>query len=181
MVTREDYEQLKAYARIDGALLGAMWILSFACFIGQFYNPLLGFASLAVGVGSLVLAVLRLRRFRDFVRGGSISFRRGYAYGVSVFFYAALLMAAAQLVYFQFMDHGFLSAQYEAMAVTPEFKAMLQFYGFRDDEMRMLIENLNALRPVDIALQFFTTNIILGAVISLPMAAMMKREPRHRL
>lgn len=45
MATREEYEQLKAFARIDGALVGALWIVSFACFIGGFAVPTLGVAS----------------------------------------------------------------------------------------------------------------------------------------
>lgn len=176
MITRKEYEQLKAFARIDGAMVGGLWILSFACFIGQFYSPVLGFASLAIGVGSLVFASLRLRRFRDYVLEGVISFRRAYVYSLLVYFYAALLMAAAQFVYFQFMDHGFMLRMYTETMSTPEFKTMLQLYGIKGSEMNMLIENLQALRPIDIALQFLTSDIILGAVISLPSAAMIMRR-----
>lgn len=179
MVRREDYEQLKAFARVDGAMLGGLWILSFACFIGEFYDPVAGIAAVAVGVGSLVFACLRLRRFRDVVLGGYISFRRGFCFSMFVFFYASLLMAAGQFVYFQFLDHGFMLAKYTEIMSAPEFKAMLQLYGLTDAEMKMLIDNLSALRPIDIALQFLTTNIILGIMISLPMAVMMTRKPRR--
>lgn len=178
MVTRKEYEQLKAFARVDGAIIGVLWILSFACFIGEFSNPVLGIAALAVGVGSLVFAALRLRRFRDFVLEGFISFRRGYVYCLFIFFYASLLMAAAQFVYFQFLDHGFMISKYAEVMTTPEFKAMLQVYGVKTGEMKMFIDNLGALRPIDIALQFLTTDIILGAVTGLPLAAMMARKPR---
>lgn len=181
MVRREDYEQLKAFARVDGAMLGGLWILSFACFIGEFYDPVAGIAAVAVGVGSLVFAGLRLRRFRDVVLGGCISFRRGFCFSMFVFFYASLLMAAGQFVYFQFLDHGFMLSRYTEIMSAPEFKAMLQLYGIADAEMKMLIDNLNALRPIDIALQFLTTNIILGIMISLPMAIMMTRKPRQNL
>lgn len=181
MVGREDYEQLKAFARVDGAMLGGLWILSFACFIGEFYDPVAGIAAVAVGVGSLVFAGLRLRRFRDVVLGGFISFRRGFCFSMFVFFYASLLMAAGQFVYFQFLDHGFMLSRYTEIMSAPEFKAMLQLYGIADAEMKMLIDNLNALRPIDIALQFLATNIILGIMISLPMAIMMTRKPRQNL
>jgi len=180
MVRREDYEQLKAFARIDGAMLGGLWILSFACFIGEFYNPMTGLAAVAVGIGSFVFAGLRLRRFRDVVLGGYISFCRGFCFSLFVFFYASLLIAAGQFVYFQFLDHGFMLSKYTEVMSAPEFKAMLQLYGIADTEMKMLIDNLNALRPIDIALQFLTTNIILGIMISLPMAFMMMRRPRKK-
>ena len=76
MSIREDYEQLKAYARTDGAIVGGLWILSFAFFIGEFYNPLFGFAMMFVGVFSLVFAAMRLKRYRDNVAGGAITFGR---------------------------------------------------------------------------------------------------------
>lgn len=175
MSIREDYEQLKAYARTDGAIVGGLWILSFAFFIGEFYNPLFGFAMMFVGVFSLVFAAMRLKRYRDNVAGGAITFGRGLLYSMLVYFYAALLMAAGQFVYFQFIDGGFLVSQYAGMVTSPEYKAMLSAYGATTDDMQVLIDNLSALRPIDIALQFFTANIILGFFVSLPIAVMMKK------
>lgn len=180
MATREEYEQLKASARIDGAITGGLWILSFAFFIGEFYNPMLGFVSLFIGVCSLVLVSLRLKRFRDNVLDGVISFRRALVYCMFVYFYAALLMAAAQFLYFQFIDDGFMLRQYDAMTNTQEFKTLLDTYGVRQEEMQLAMDNLAALRPIDIALQFFTTNIILGFVVSLPIAVMIKSKNKRR-
>ena len=55
---------------------------------------------------------MRLKRFRDNVLEGVISFSRALLYSMLVYFYAALLMAAAQFVYFQFIDNGFMLSQY---------------------------------------------------------------------
>ena len=180
MATREEYEQLKAFARIDGAIVGGLWILSFAFFIGEFYNPVFGVVSLVVGTFSLVLAALRLRKFRDNVLDGIISFRRALLYSMLTYFYAALLMAAAQFIYFQFIDQGFLISQYEAITQTKEFAEMLKVYGVRPDEMKLAMDNIASLRPIDIALQFLSTNIILGFVLSLPIAAMLKSRYKRR-
>ncbi len=180
MATREEYEQLKAFARIDGAIVGGLWILSFAFFIGEFYNPMFGFISLLVGTFSLVFAALRLRKFRDNVLEGVISFRRALLYSMLTYFYAALLMAAAQFIYFQFIDNGFLLSQYEAITQTQEFKSMLGLYGVRPEEMKLAMDNIAALRPIDIALQFLSTNVILGFVISLPIAVMLKSKYKRR-
>ena len=180
MATREEYEQLKAFARIDGAIVGGLWILSFAFFIGEFYNPMFGFISLLVGTFSLVFAALRLRKFRDNVLEGVISFRRALLYSMLTYFYAALLMAAAQFIYFQFIDNGFLLSQYEAITQTQEFKSMLGLYGVRPEEMKLAMDNIAALRPIDRALQFLSTNVILGFVISLPIAVMLKSKYKRR-
>lgn len=180
MATREEYEQLKDYARIDGAIVGGLWILSFAMFIGEFYNPLFGFASLFTGVFSLVFAAMRLRRYRDTGLDGIISFRRAMLYSMLTYFYAALLMAAAQFIYFQFIDHGFMLSQYAEITNTPEFKTMLSAYGMKPEDMKLAMDNIAALRPIDIALQFLSTNIILGLVISLPISVMMKSKYKRR-
>lgn len=179
MATREDIEQFKAFARVDGAIVGGLWILSFALFVGEFHNPLLGLPAMIAGVASVVVAALRLRRYRNEALDGVMSFRRAFGYGVLTYAYAALLMAAAQYVYFQFIDHGFLISRYVDMTTTDEFKAMTKLYGLRSDDVKQAIDALSALRPIDIALQFFTTNIMLGVMISLPVAAIMKSRKKN--
>lgn len=180
MATHAEYEQLKAFARIDGAMIGGLWILSFAMFIGEFYYPLFGIASLVTGVLSLVFAFIRMQKFRNEVLDGVISFRRALGYAMLMFFYASVLMAAAQFVYFQFIDGGFLIGKYISIASGPEFKTIADIYGITPDEMKVAMDNITALRPIDIALQFLTTNIILGVFISLPMAAMMRAKPKRK-
>lgn len=174
MATREEYEQLKAYARIDGAIVGGLWIISFGFFIGEFYNASLGIFSMITGLSSVFVVTMRLRRFRDNVLNGTISFRRAFGYSMLTFAYAALLMAAAQYVYFQFIDNGFIVSRYMEMTSTPEFKALAQAYGFKETELRTAINTLSELRPIDLSFQFLTTNIIIGVILSLPLAALVK-------
>ncbi|WP_295433767.1 DUF4199 domain-containing protein [uncultured Prevotella sp.] len=180
MTTREEYEQIKAFARIDGAIMGVMWIISFACFIAQFYMPLLNMAALIFGIASIIVSAIRLRNFRDNILDGMISYWRAYGYSLLTYFYAALLLAAAQYIYFQFIDHGFLLNQYTAMTSSPEFKSMMTLYGIKADEMKLTMDTIATLRPIDIALQFLTTNLFFGIVISWPMAALIKSKYKRK-
>ncbi|CCY80599.1 putative uncharacterized protein [Prevotella sp. CAG:1185] len=180
MTTREEYEQIKAFARIDGAIMGVMWIISFACFIAQFYMPLLNMAALIFGIASIIVSAIRLRNFRDNILDGVISYWRAYGYSLLTYFYAALLLAAAQYIYFQFIDHGFLLNQYTAMTSSPEFKSMMTLYGIKADEMKLTMDTIATLRPIDIALQFLTTNLFFGIVISWPMAALIKSKYKRK-
>lgn len=180
MTTREEYEQIKAFARIDGAIMGVMWIISFACFIAQFYMPLLNMAALIFGIASIIVSAIRLRNFRDNILDGVISYWRAYGYSLLTYFYAALLLAAAQYIYFQFIDHGFLLNQYTAMTSSPEFKSMMTLYGIKADEMKLAMDTIATLRPIDIALQFLTTNLFFGIVISWPMAALIKSKYKRK-
>lgn len=180
MTTREEYEQIKAFARIDGAIMGVMWIISFACFIAQFYMPLLNMAALIFGIASIIVSAIRLRNFRDNILDGVISYWRAYGYSLLTYFYAALLLAAAQYIYFQFIDHGFLLNQYTAMTSSPEFKSMMTLYGIKADEMKLTMDTIATLRPIDISLQFLTTNLFFGIVISWPMAALIKSKYKRK-
>lgn len=180
MTTREEYEQIKAFARIDGAIMGVMWIISFACFIAQFYMPLLNMAALIFGIASIIVSAIRLRNFRDNILDGVISYWRAYGYSLLTYFYAALLLAAAQYIYFQFIDHGFLLNQYTTMTSSPEFKSMMTLYGIKADEMKLTMDTIATLRPIDIALQFLTTNLFFGIVISWPMAALIKSKYKRK-
>ncbi|MCI5917601.1 MAG: DUF4199 domain-containing protein [Bacteroidales bacterium] len=179
MATREDYEQLKAFARIDGAITGGLWILSFALFVAGFQQPMLSTLSVLTGIFSLVLASIRLRRFRDNILDGVISFRRAFGYSIFTYLYASLLLAAAQYIYFQFMDHGFVISQYMAMGNLPEFKQLLQLYGITAEEMKLAMDTLAQLRAIDIALQFFTMNIFMGLALSLPVASINKSSNKR--
>lgn len=180
MTTREEYEHIKAYARIDGAIMGGLWILSFICFIAQFYMPLLNMASMIIGVVSIIVTAMRLKNFRDNILDGVISYWKAYGYSMLTYFYAALLMAAAQYIYFQFIDNGFLISQYTAMTSSPEFKSMMTLYGIKAEEMKLTMDTIASLRPIDVALQFFSTNIILGLVISWPIAALIKSKYKRK-
>lgn len=160
--------------------MGVMWIISFACFIAQFYMPLLNMAALIFGVASIIISAIRLRNFRDNILDGVISYWRAYGYSLLTYFYAALLLAAAQYIYFQFIDHGFLLNQYTAMTSSPEFKSMMTLYGIKADEMKLTMDTIATLRPIDIALQFLTTNLFFGIVISWPMAALIKSKYKRK-
>lgn len=170
MITREDLEQLKAYARIDGLITFGLWILSFACFVGEFNYPALGLVSMLTALTSVFIVAIRVRRYRDMVVEGAISLRRSYFYCLLVFAYSSLLFAAAQYVYFQFIDNGYIVSVYSEMTGTPEFKALMSAYGVSHDEINTAIDGLSNLRPIDLAFQFFTTNIVIGTIISFPIA-----------
>ena len=94
----QEYIQLKAFARQDGALLSLLWIGGFACYILGLANPTMGMLALLLIVASPFFAASRLRHFRDYAREGIITFRRGYAYTVLTFFYGGLLLGMSLLI-----------------------------------------------------------------------------------
>ncbi len=177
MANYQELQQVQAFARIDGAVVALLWTLSFACLVGFFHEPasLYGIGWFALGAFSLILAAMRLRKFRDGVLEGKISFARAFGFSILTYLYAALLFAVAQFLYFQYMDNGFLVSQYSLQASSPQIQEMMKLYGLTEQDIRFALENIAALRPIDIALQFFSTNLMLGVFVSLPMALVMKK------
>ena len=117
----------------------------------------------------------RLKKFRDYGREGLISFRRGYAYTILVFFYGGVLFAVAQYLYFAFMDNGFLLSQFSKMVTSEEGKALLQQYGMQQMVDESLQEMAN-IRPIDYALNMLTINITMGFVLGLPISLIKQRS-----
>ena len=174
-MTPEEYKQLKAFARQDGALLSLLWIGALICYIQGMTSPIMGTLALMLIIASPFFAASRLRHFRDYTREGVISFRRGFAYFVLIFFYAGLLLAAALYVYFAFIDKGYLLMKLTEMMSSEEGKQAMQAAGMAE-QMREGLKQLSEMRPIDYALNMLSFNIITGIFLGLPIAALMQRQ-----
>ena len=173
-MTPEEYVQLKAFARQDGALLALLWIGSLICYIQGLSSPIMGMLAIILIVASPFFAASRLRHFRNNARDGIISFGRGYAYTILIFFYGGLLLAAAIYMYFAFIDGGFLMAKLTEAVHSEEGRQLLQAYGMME-QMNEQLKQLSTMRPIDFALNMLTINIMSGMFLGLPIAAVMQK------
>ena len=114
-----------------------------------------------------------LARFRNYALDGAISFRRGLAFSLYTFFYASLLFAVAQYVYFRFLDNGALMTMLIASVKTlePFYKAQ----GISVNELQNSLSMIGQLSPIEVAFVFMMQNILIGAVLSFPIAWIGKR------
>ena len=174
-MTPAEYVQLKAFARVDGALLAVLWVGSFACYILGIANPLYSLVAMGLMVVTPFFVGRRLGKFRDEGLGGVISFGRGWGYSVYVFFYAAILLALAQYVYFAYVDQGYLMQSFSKVLSTPEAKQIVEQYGMQQT-MAEGLKQMGQLRPIDYALNVLTMNILTGVVLGFPIAALMQRR-----
>ena len=136
---------------------------------------MLGLAAIMMMVYTPFFVGERLGKFRDYGREGLISFRRGYAYTVFVFFYGGVLFAIAQYLYFAFMDNGYLLSQFSKMVSSEEAQQMLQQYGMTE-MMNDSLKEMADIRPIDYALNMLTINISLGFVLGVPISLVMQRS-----
>ena len=156
-------------------ILFVLWIISFALYVAGLTTPFLSLLAMMVALITPFMATRMVRRYRDDGLSGAISFRRAWAYVVFTFFYASLLFAIAQFVYFAYMDKGFFLSQISQMFNEPQTAQALQQMGW-GPAMSQALTDLSQMRPIDLALNIMTTNLLIGVVLGLPVAAVSKRN-----
>lgn len=162
--------QLKAFARQDALLLALLWAASFACIM--MLNA--GLIGNILALATPFLVGKRLAAFRTQVLYGVISFRRAYAYSLYVFIYASLVFALVQYAYFQFLDNGAF-----AELITTTMKQVAPVYeqnGVSKEEIKSSMDLITIITPVQWAFMFMMQNLFIGAIISLPIALIGKRN-----
>ncbi|MBQ9668813.1 MAG: DUF4199 domain-containing protein [Prevotella sp.] len=174
-MTGIEYIQLKAFARIDGALLALVLVGCFVCYLLGMQAPLYGIGAMALAVSVPFLVGWRLKRFRDKGLDGQISFLRGLGYVVFVFFYGGLLFALAQYAYFAYLDGGYLANMLTEMMSQPENSEMLRQLGMTQ-QIDESLELMRQMRPIDLSLQGLTMLLMIGPLVGIPVAALLKRE-----
>ncbi|MCM1078010.1 MAG: DUF4199 domain-containing protein [Bacteroidales bacterium] len=175
-MTRQEYIQLKAYARQQGTAMGLLWIASFACFVGSISEPYLSFFFNFTIILIPFLAASFVRYYRDRILGGILSFRRAYCYSLLLFFYATLLLAIVQWGYFEFLDNGRMLGSMVTTVNSPEFVPALEAYNVSKEEVLEQLNILSETRPIDFAFTFMWMNIFFGAVLSWFIALFTKRS-----
>ena len=174
-MTAPEYIQLKAFARIDGAMLALMLVVAFACYIVGLTSPTYGFLALFAIVLTPVFVGVRLRRFRDEGLEGTISFLRGWAYVSLMFFYGGLLFALAQYAYLAYLDHGYMLSVITGMMSEPQNAELIKQLGM-SDQVNESLHVLQTMRPIDFALEMLTTLLMIGVMLGVPIAALVQRK-----
>ena len=103
---------------------------------------------------------------------------RALAFSVFTFFYASMLFAVAQYVYFRFLDNGALVSM-----LLSSIKALEPFYraqGVSVEGLRQSIAMIGDLSPVEIAFVFMMQNIFMGFFMSFPIALITRRSTTRR-
>ena len=165
--------QTKAFARQDGAILGAVWIVSFA-FTMLAANPdyqMLGLIANVLTISTPFVVAKRLKAFRDQVRDGHISFRHGFYYCLQTFFYATLLLTIVQYLWFRFMDMGPFMSQLQA-----NYQMVMQAYKLTAQESKAVLDAISMMKPIAWASMFMITDLVAGAVLSPIIAAVMSKR-----
>jgi len=173
-MTAQEYIQLKAFARMDGALLAAIWTASFACYVAGFSSPTLGFIAFLLLVFTPFFVAFRLKKFRDQGLNGVISFKRALAYTMFTFFYSCVLFAAIHFIYFNFFDNGYFFNMLNKLLAAPEYTQI--FDKNMSAAISQSLKEIAAMRPIDFTLNMMFSNLTICIFASIPIAAIMKKN-----
>ncbi len=179
MINVQNLVQTRAFARQDGAILGLAWIASFilTMLAVKPETSLLGLIGNILLLSTPFIVAKRLKSFRDYALEGSISFRRGTFYCMQTFFNATLLLTVVQYLWFSFMDMG----PFMALLQTNYQTIMQETYHLSAQEAKTTIDTLLGMTPLAWASMFMITDLLVGAVLSPIIAAVMARHiaPRN--
>lgn len=166
-----NYRLLRAFSAQYGTVVGLLWILSFSCYILGLRQALIGNLGLLLGLGSVIVAGYLVRRFRHQVY--DLKFGQSWWMAVLMFMYAALLMAVAQFIYFQYIDQGMLAEAYSEILQLPETQELLKNMMPGQDihaAAQQTIDLLNTISPIALTFEFLIYNLFLGIFLALPAA-----------
>ncbi len=171
-------KQTKAFARQDGAILGAVWIASFICTMLA-ANPsmqMLGLVANLLLISTPFVMAKRLKIFRDDVREGHISFMSASFYCFQTFFYATLLLTIVQYLWFRFMDMGPFMSQLQA-----SYQMIAQTYQLTANETKEVLNAIFMMKPIAWAAMFMITDIVAGIVLSPIIGAVMAKKNLNQM
>ncbi len=162
--------QVKAFARQDGIILALVWFLSMWLVIHQPQSSWGGLLMLSTPF----FVGWRLVKFRNDILGGLISFRRGLCFACYVFFYASLLFALGQFIYFQYLDNGaFLAMLHKGLNVI---RSYCEQNHMSIDDFELGMKMTEMMSPMQLVLLFMIENLLIGGIASLFIALICKKS-----
>ena len=100
-------------------------------------------------------------------------------YYALMFFYASLLFALAQYLYFAFIDGGYLLREYTSLLSSPEMKQAMQVYGLTSEQLTQGSTEFADPSPIMTALTLLTLHITIGLILSLPVSLITRRTRKQ--
>ena len=178
MITVEEYKQLKAFARIDGAILGGIMCGTFFAFIASLSNMAWQLVYLLGIIAVPVFVAMRVRNYRDNIVRKRVSFRRAAAYSMHCFGYSSLILAIVMYVYFQYFDHGMMLTSLRNYFSMPEIQEAMKIYGVDKSIFDDQLTVMSSLRPIDVAFSMISNTLFAGLGCSLLVAVVSRRTPK---
>ncbi len=152
-----------------GLIVGIMCSISFLLAVYARGSVLVAQTGNILAIMAFITAGRLIRRYRQVVY--PIGFRQACRMSILTYFFASLITAAVQFIYFRFLDHGQVYDQMQQLLEMPEYLAMLQRLAGESDVKEIVSNALNLLlNPAQMTMQLMWMNLILSLILTIPTA-----------
>jgi len=154
-------------AKFNGLIMGVIFSINFLLSVSKVTTFVLLTNVIAV---LIVFGIYRLTvKFRDTECEGFISYWKSFSLILLTFFYAALISSVVKYIYFQFINPDYLDQMFqESMKVMTTMKFPIT--DALTDQMKSM------LKPATYTLVYVWSNVLMGTIVGLIMAAFIKKE-----
>ena len=151
----------------NGLIMGVIFSINFLLSISG--NPALRILSNITPIIILNILYMMSVKYRTNECNNSITYGKALLYIVLIFFYAALISTIVKFVYCNYINTEYLSNIYQEVMKTME---ALKFPLVKNEADQ--IETM--LKPINFLLAYIWSNVFLGTLVGLIMAAFIKKE-----
>jgi len=154
-------------AMYNGLIMGVIFSINFLFSVSKITSLVLLTNVIAI---LIIIGIYRLAiRFRDTECNGIITYSKAFSLILLTFFFAAIISSVVKFVYFQFINPDYLDQMFqETMKVLNKMKFPV------NDEM--INQTKSMLKPVNYTFVYIWTNVFMGLIVGLIMAAFIKKE-----
>lgn len=166
---------LQKYAMRFGTYMGIFWIAKFFLFPLGLEMPILQILFLVLTLYVPFLAYKLAKKYRNSICGGEISFVHAWVFITFMYLFSALLTSVGHYIYFRFIDHGYITNTY-LLLLQETSKAQVEGWGATVKQLQEGIKLFGTLRPIEVAMQLLSQNVLYGSLLAIPTALILKRE-----
>jgi len=154
-------------AMFNGLIMGVIFSINFLLSVSRITTLVLltNVIAVLIVVGTYRLSV----RFRDTECEGFISYWKSFSLILLTFFYAALISSVVKYIYFQFINPDYLEQMFQ------ESMKLLNSMKFPISDA-LIDQTKSMLKPASYTLVYVWSNVLMGAIVGLIMAAFIKKD-----
>lgn len=164
-------QQSRAFAAWYGVQVGLCWVLSFGLAMWGLREPMACNFALITGFCSIPLAIRLLRDFGANI--APLRLRRAWHMAWMMYLCACLITAAAQYIYFAYLDDGALLRTYTTLLSDPMYQPMLETMLPGQDIQTIgdeITATLTSITPAEMTFQLGFWNVLLATILAIPTA-----------
>jgi hypothetical protein len=158
------------HAMVNGLMLGGFWVIKYILFIGGTAISWLGVVNVALSPLTIFFTYILTKAYKILL-GGQISFKQAFGHILLLYFFASLIEALPQYIFFRYIA----SPEY-MQTMIEQAAAILKSISVEKAMEQDVIDQFSALTPINLTFQGILTNVFYGIILGIPIAGIICRK-----